>query len=584
MTTVYRRVLTEARPYWPHLILALSVSLLSIPAALLLPLPLKIELDSVLGSRPFPAFLSYVTPPAILHSRIYLPLVPALLFIVFALANQVQAFATGLLYIYITEKLILHIRAKFLLHVQQLSLSYHDVKGSSDSIYRLQYDINIVVYYLVGNVVPLVTAAFMVVGMCYITARINVQLMFIAIAISPALSLASYYFQSHVHEPWRESKRLESSAIGVVHEALGALRVVKAFGRERREQERFIQRSAKGIAARMWVSLAVNIYQTVVAVVIALGTAAALYVGSRQVEAGGITVGEFVMVMSYLAQLYAPLQTITQKVADLQTGFVSAERVFSALDEPPEVIEKPNAILLRRTQGSVIFDRVSFGYDYHRRVLENVSFEIEPGTSVGIVGQTGTGKTTLVSLLVRFYDPQEGRIVLDEVDIRDYRVADLRNQFGFVLQESVLFSTTIAENIAYGRPGAAEAEIVEAAKAANADEFILKLRDGYKTIVGERGSTLAGGERQRIALARAFLKNAPIIILDEPTSSVDIDTEAAILEATQRLIRGRTAFIIAHRSSTLTNCDLIMKVEDGQVNVLRRRSSEVRVYGSKLQH
>src|ERR1051326_3593056 len=258
MTTVYRRVLTEARPYWPHLILALSVSLLSIPAALLLPLPLKIELDSVLGARPFPAFVSYVTPPAILHSRSYLPLVPALVFIVFALA--------------------------------------------------------------------------------------------------------------------------------IVHEALGALRVVKAFGRERREQDRFIQRSAKGIAARMWVSLAVNIYQTVVAVVIALGTAAALYVGSRQVEAGGITVGEFVMVMSYLAQLYAPLQTITQKVADLQTGFVSAERVFSALDEPPEVIEKPNAILLRRTQGSVIFDRVSFGYDYHRRVLENVSFEIEPGTSVGIVG------------------------------------------------------------------------------------------------------------------------------------------------------------------------------------------------------
>jgi ATP-binding cassette subfamily B protein len=413
--------------------------------------------------------------------------------------------------------------------------------------------------------------------MCYVTARINVQLMFIAIAISPALLLASYYFQSRVHEPWRESKRLESSAIGVVHEALGALRVVKAFGRERGEQERFIKRSGKGIAARMWVSLAVNIYHAVVAVIIALGTAAALYVGARQVQAGLITVGEFVMVMAYLAQLYAPLQTITQKIADLQTGFVSAERVFSVLDEPPEVIEKPNAKVLQCAQGSVVFDQVSFGYDSHRRVLKNVSFKIEPGTSVGIVGQTGTGKTTLVSLLVRFYDPQEGRIFLDGVDIRDYKVADLRNQFGFVLQESVLFSATIAENIAYGRLGAAEAEIVEAATAANADAFILKLRDGYKTIVGERGSTLSGGERQRIALARAFLKNAPIIILDEPTSSVDVDTEAAILEATQRLIRARTAFIIAHRSSTLTNCDVIMNVEDGQVHLLRRKPSRVRV-------
>jgi len=575
MTNVYRRVLTEARPYWPHLILALLISLLSIPTALLLPLPLKIELDSVLGSHPLPAFLSYVVP-AVQHS-IYFPLIPALLFVIFALANQAQTFASGVLYIYITEKLILHVRAKFLLHVQQLSLSYHDVKGSSDSIYRLQYDINIVVYYLVGNVVPLVTAAFTVVGMCYVTARINVQLMFIAIAISPALLLASYYFQSRVHEPWRESKRLENSAIGVVHETLGALRVVKAFGRERGEQERFIKRSGKGIAARMWVSLAVNIYHAVVAVVIALGTAAALYVGARQVQAGLMTVGGFVMVMAYLAQLYAPLQTITQKIADLQTGFVSAERVFSVLDEPPEVIEKPHAKVLQRAQGSVIFDQVSFGYDSHRSVLKNVSFQIEPGTSVGIVGQTGTGKTTLVSLLVRFYDPQEGRIFLDGVDIRDYKVADLRDQFGFVLQESVLFSATIAENIAYGRPGAAETEIVEAAKAANADAFILKLRDGYKTIVGERGSTLSGGERQRIALARAFLKNAPIIILDEPTSSVDVDTEAAILEATQRLIRGRTAFIIAHRSSTLTNCDLIMKVEDGQIYLLRRKPSGVAV-------
>ena len=576
MTNVYRRVLTEARPYWPHLILALLIGLLSIPTALLLPLPLKIELDSVLGSHPLPAFLSYVVPPAVQHS-IYLPLIPALLFVIFALANQAQTFAAGLLYTSITEKLILHVRAKFLLHVQQLSLSYHDVKGSSDSIYRLQYDINIVVYYLVGNVVPLVTAAFTVVGMCYVTARINVQLMFIAIAISPALLLASYYFQSRVHEPWRESKRLENSAIGVVHETLGALRVVKAFGRERGEQERFIKRSGKGIAARMWVSLAVNIYHAVVAVVIALGTAAALYVGARQVQAGLMTVGGFVMVMAYLAQLYAPLQTITQKIADLQTGFVSAERVFSVLDEPPEVIEKPHAKVLQRAQGSVIFDQVSFGYDSHRSVLKNVSFQIEPGTSVGIVGQTGTGKTTLVSLLVRFYDPQEGRIFLDGVDIRDYKVADLRDQFGFVLQESVLFSATIAENIAYGRPGAAETEIVEAAKAANADAFILKLRDGYKTIVGERGSTLSGGERQRIALARAFLKNAPIIILDEPTSSVDVDTEAAILEATQRLIRGRTALIIAHRSSTLTNCDLIMKVDDGQVYLLRRKPSGVAV-------
>src|SRR5439155_7894142 len=335
----------------------------------LLPLPLKIEVYSILNSHPLPAFLSYLLPTAVLHSTIYLPVVPPLLFVVFALVNQAQNFAAGFLYTYITEKLILHLRAKFLLHLQQLSLSYHDLRGSSDSIYRLQFDINTVVYYMLGNVVPLMTAGFTVVGMCYITDRIDLQLVFIAIAISPALLLASYYFHARVYEPWQESKRLESSAIAVVHEALGTLRVVKAFGRERGEQERFIRRSRKGMAVRIWVTLAANIYHTVVAAIIALGTAAALYVGGRHVQAGLITVGDLVLVMAYLAQLYAPLQTITQKIADLQTGITSAERVFSVLDQPPEVIEQPNGRSLHRARGGVAFRHVCFAYRSGHNVL-----------------------------------------------------------------------------------------------------------------------------------------------------------------------------------------------------------------------
>jgi ATP-binding cassette subfamily B protein len=570
---MYRRVLKEARPYWLHLIGGLFVSLLSIPTTLLLPLPLKLEVDSILGSHPFPAFVSYLVPTAVLHSPMYVPAVPAVLFVVFALINQAQNFGAQFLSTYITEKFILHVRAKFLLHLQQLSLSYHDSRGSSDSIYRLQHDINVLVYSIVGNVVPLVTAVSTVVGMCYITARINLQLVFIAIAISPALVLASYYLRVRVREPWRKSKQLDSSAIAVVHEALGALRVVKAFGRERDEQERFVRRAGKGLAVRIWVTLVANIYHGVIALIIAIGTAAALYVGGRQVQLGLMTLGDLVLVMAYLAQLYAPLRSITQKVADLQTGIASAERVFAVLDEPPEVIEQPHGKSLDRARGSVVFRHVSFAYGSGHRVLKHVSFDIRPGTSVGIVGPTGSGKTTLVSLLLRFYDPQEGQIFLDNVDIREYKIAALRTQFALVLQESVLFSTTIAENIAYGCPAASDAEIVAAAKAANAHTFILQLPHGYETLVGERGATLSGGERQRIALARAFLKDAPVLILDEPTSSVDVETEAAIMEGTQRLIQSRTAFIIAHRASTLKNCDITLQMDGGCVQVVSSKHS-----------
>ena len=269
--------------------------------------------------------------------------------------------------------------------------------------------------------------------------------------------------------------------------------------------------------------------------------------------------------MSYLAQLYAPLKTISKSAATLQSSLASAERAFALLDEAPDVVERPNAGRLLRASGAVAFHNVSFAYNGGAPVLHDVSFDIRPGTRVGIMGMTGAGKTTLVSLLTRFYDPTAGQILLDGVDLRDYKLADLRNQFAIVLQEPVLFSTSIAENIAYARPDASEEEIIEAAKAANAHEFIVSLPQGYETLVGERGMRLSGGERQRISLARAFLKDAPILILDEPTSSVDMKTEAAIMEAMERLMQGRTAFIIAHRLSTLTNCDVLLKIENGRL-------------------
>jgi ATP-binding cassette subfamily B protein len=271
-------------------------------------------------------------------------------------------------------------------------------------------------------------------------------------------------------------------------------------------------------------------------------------------------------VMGYLGQLYSPLRTIGKKMATMQSHLVSAERAFALLDEAPELIERPNARALRNTSGSIVFSHVSFSYENGGEpVLQDISFELKPGECAGIVGTTGAGKTTLVSLLTRFYDPSAGEILLDGIDLRDYKLADLRNQFAIVLQEPILFSSSIAENIAYARPDAGKSEIIAAAKAANAHDFIINLPQGYETLVGERGMRLSGGERQRISIARAFLKDAPILILDEPTSSIDTATEAALLDAMERLARGRTTCIITHRLSALRLCDIIVRIEKGQV-------------------
>jgi len=326
-----------------------------------------------------------------------------------------------------------------------------------------------------------------------------------------------------------------------------------------------VRRSAEGMRARVRLALVEGKYGVVIGLTTALGMAAVLFVGVRQVQSGALTLGTLLLLMGYLTQLYDPLKTMARKSATLQSHLAGAERAFALLDEMPEVVERPNPRPLERASGAVAFREVSFNYGPDRPVLEAVSFQIAPGTRAGIAGETGAGKTTLVSLLLRFYDPTAGQILLDGVDLREYRLADLRNQCAFVPQEPVLFSTSIAENIAYARPEARHDEIVAAAKAAHAHEFITLLPQGYGTPVGERGMCLSGGERQRVSLARAFLKNAPILVLDEPTSSVDLETEAIILEAMERLMQDRTTFLISHRPNAFKNCDVVLVVDNGRL-------------------
>ena len=401
--------------------------------------------------------------------------------------------------------------------------------------------------------------------MIYVTVRLDWQLALVALTISPVLFLLTHSYSQRLRSQWIEAKQLESSALSVVQEALGAIRVVKAFGREAHEQDRFIRHSSEGIGALMRVSLAQSFFSFLVGLTTAVGTAFVLFMGVRHVKTGILTLGELLLVNSYLVQLYLPLKSIGDQVTSMQRSLVSAERAFSLLNEVPDVAEPKHAIPISRASGTVTFSNISFAYDQNHLVLQDISFEAPPGTRVGMMGRTGAGKTTLLNLLTRFYDPTAGQIRLDSVDLRDYKLADLRNQFAIVLQDPLLFSTSIAENIAYARPNASDHDIKAAAMAANAHEFIVSLSQGYKTQVGERGMRLSGGERQRISLARAFLKDAPILILDEPTSSVDTRTETVIMEAMERLMHGRTAFMIAHRLSTLEKCDLLLVIENGRL-------------------
>jgi ATP-binding cassette subfamily B protein len=357
--------------------------------------------------------------------------------------------------------------------------------------------------------------------------------------------------------------------LAVVQEVLSALRVVQAFGTEEQEQERYVRRSRDGMRARIHLAFTEGRYGLLVGVTTAFGTAAVLWFGIGHVHAGTLTLGSLLLVMSYLAQLYEPLKTIGRKSATLQGHLASLERAFSLLNEMPDVIESPNARPLTRVSGAVSYRSVAFEYRKNDPVLHDVSFAVPAGARVGIVGRTGAGKTTLMMLLARFCDPTAGCIELDGVDLREFKLEDLRNQFAIALQEPVLLSTSIAENIGYARPGASLDEICEAAKLAESHQFIADLPDGYETLVGERGMQLSGGERQRISLARAFLKDAPILILDEPTSAVDIETERGILTAAERLMRGRTTFIVAHRLNLnmLKRCDMLLQVESGQVTL-----------------
>jgi ATP-binding cassette, subfamily B, bacterial len=543
------------------------LNLISLPLTLLYPLPLKIAVDNVLNANPLPAFLLEILPAR--HASLP-PLALAVgMLLGTALVVNLQGLAIWWLQTYTGEKLVWDFRARLLNHVQRLPLSFHDRYGTSDSVYRIQHDAPAIQYVAIQGLIPLSAAVATLIGLIYVTMRIDGFLALIALAICPVLFILTLASSRLVRQRSVTLKELDSKALSVIQEVLGCIRVIKAFGQEDREYARFVRRSSKRRSDQVKLAMWQATFNVLIGLTIAGGTAAALFVGVQHVRAGVLSIGSMLMIMAYIAQIYQPLQLLTNKITDLQSWLVSLERTFALLDQKPEIAESPAALPLIRAQGAFEFRDLSFQYGDTGRGLSNVSFSIAAGSRVGIVGTTGAGKTTLLNLIMRFYDPSQGQVLLDGIDLREYRIADLRRQFAVVLQEPVLFDASIAENIAYGRPDASDDSIIAAAQAACAHNFIMNMPKQYESSAGELGARLSGGERQRISLARAFLRDSPVLILDEPTSSVDVQTENSILEATERLMEGRTTFMIAHRLNTLRSCNLILNLEQGQLVEVR---------------
>jgi len=571
-TAMRGRLLREIRPYGLSIISVFVVSLIVIPLTLITPLPIKIIVDNVLGTQPLPGYLRILAPSSSTGSK-----EPAILLAIgILLAGAVLGNAQNLLSIWSSNKvgnrITLDMRARVFRQMQRLSILYHDTKGVTDSTYRVQNDAPWLRQLAIDTLPPLITDILTLSGMILVMMLFDWELALIALIVAPFMFLFTMIYRQRLRRGWRKVKSSESAALSAAQESLSASRVVKAFGQEERENEQFLSRYTESASAALKVFVEGGVYNLLVGVVTAIGLAAVLYVGIGHVQAGVLTLGGLLIVNYYLTQIYVPLRDIGKRVLDLQQSFAGMDRFLEILDEEPDVPEMPNARPLARATGQTIFENVSFGYDKEHGVLHNVSFVVKPGSSLGVVGPTGSGKTTLSSLILRFFDPSEGRITLDGVDLREYKIADLRNQFAIVLQDTVLFSTSIAENIRFAKPEASMDEVVAASRAASAHGFVTSLPDGYDTLVGERGMKLSGGERQRISIARAFLKNAPILILDEPTSALDVNTETQILNAIQALMEGRTTLMIAHRASTLRNCDMIVILESGKVS---RMTTEV---------
>jgi ATP-binding cassette subfamily B protein len=559
------RLVRYVLPHVPALGAVLAATALMIALEVLRPWPLKILVDNVLGESPLPPMLAAALdhlPGGVERGALLTgaALATVLIFLGVTLASTVAT----VLSVRVGQRMVYDLAADIYLHVQRLSLRFHRRRPVGDTIARVTQDPYCLQGLVIGVALPLVQSGAMLAAMFLVMWRLDASLTLVAMGVVPFLAAAIAVFGRPMRERTRRRLDLEARLMSSVAQTLTAIPAVQAFTREELEHARFRREADDTVQAYVRATRADMMFKLVVGLATAGGTAVLLWLGGVYALEGRVTTGTVLVFLSYLASLYGPLNTITYTASTLQLAAANAERVLEVLGTPADVREAPGAREVSLT-GAVRYEEVSFGYEPGRPVLHGVSLQARPGETIALVGPTGAGKSTLVNLLVRFFDPWTGRVTVDGHDLRELRLRSLRRQVAIVLQDPFILPLTVRENIAYGRPDAPVAAVMAAAEAANAAEFIAALPRGYDTPIGEGGATLSGGERQRLAIARAFLKDAPVLVLDEPTASLDARTEALLLEALARLARGRTTFVIAHRLSTVRAADCILVLDEGRI-------------------
>jgi ABC-type multidrug transport system fused ATPase/permease subunit len=561
-----RLVIDLLRPYRGRLAIVFAAMLIEIATSLAAPWPLKLVIDDALGNHHLPQWLDWAHQYAgfgkhTLGVALFAGVATLLIAAVNAVASYIDNYYTTSVGQWVANDLRLRIYA----HLHRLSLNYYDHAKIGSLVSTITNDVTTLQNFTSSSTLDIIIDLLTIVFMVGLMFWLNWDFTLIAIACAPPLIAFIFHFKRAVKEATRNVRRRQSDVLSIVQRGLDSIRVSKAFGRQDLEIAHLEAASQATVTAALRARQIKSLMSPVVSMVVAVCTALVLWKGTSLIIAGTMTAGALTVYLAYLKMFFKPVKDLASMTSTIAQTTVALERIQTILSADDILKERPHAINPGTVRGAIRFDRITFGYGKEAPVLRDVSFEIAPGQIVGIVGPTGSGKSTVLSLLSRFYDPSFGRVLIDGVDIADYKVAALRAQIGFVLQDTTLFSGTIRDNIAYGRPEASDEEIIAAAKIANADEFICRMPDAYASLVGEHGNTLSGGQRQRIAIARAIIRNSPILILDEPTASLDAESEHKVIEALRRLMAGRTVIMIAHRLGTLVEADKIIVLKDGAV-------------------
>ncbi|MFN8009455.1 MAG: ABC transporter ATP-binding protein [Terriglobia bacterium] len=554
------------RPYRGTLSVILLAMLVQTVMSLAAPWPLKIVLDNVVGSHHLPHWLDALLLPVLGgNSKLHIAALAALASVIIALFSSLASYVAN----YYTESVgqwVAHdLRMRTYHHLQRLSLSYFDTHKLGTILSTITDDVGTIQGFASSATLGIFVDLLTIVGMLGLMFWLNWDFALIAVAVTPFLLFFVSRFKKAVKKATHEVRKEQSEIVAVVQQGLESERVVKAFGRQDLEESQLGEVSRATVEAALKARKVKSMLSPVVTVTVALCTALVLWRGAALILAGAMTAGSLTVFLSYLNKFFKPVQDLAKMTNAIAQAGVGVERIQAILNTDSIIPDRPDAREPDALRGKIVFDHVAFSYGADAPVLKDVNFTIQPGQMVGIVGPTGGGKSTIVSLIPRFYEPLSGKVEIDGVDIRDYKLKSLRQHIGYVLQDTVLFRGTIRENIAYGRPGATEEEVVAAAKLANADEFISRMPQGYDTMVGERGLTLSGGQRQRIGIARALIRDNPILILDEPTAALDTESEKLVIEALERLMKGRTVITIAHRLSTIRDANKIIVLKGGVV-------------------